>query len=246
MVRSLVIGAIAFAGTLLGSLSGGSTSILTTPTWLVLGFPLATAIGADKIAGAFWTLLGSRNYLRHRAWDRKLLAAMVPLGLAGAILGTLATSRLPPGPLERVVGGMIVVVVAVVALRPRFGVEAGPPRLTRRVTVAGAVPFGFYEGLFGSGNSIFVTLFLAAGRGFDLPRALGHYYLMASAWCALAAISYGAQGFFDPALAVPATLGAVAGGYLGSRIGARRGAPFLRVVFVLAGLGLGGKLLLGR
>lgn len=246
MVRSLLIGAIAFTGTMLGSLSGGSTSILTTPSWLALGFPLPTAIGADKIAGAFWTLLGSRNYLRRRSSDRKLLAAMVPLGLVGAALGTLATSRLPPGPLERVVGGLIVAVVGIVALRPRFGVRAASPRLTHRVTAVGALPFGFYEGLFGSGNSIFVTLFLALGRGFDLPGALGHYYLMASAWCALAAVSYGFQGFFDPSLAIPATVGAVAGGYLGSRIGAGRGAPFLRVVFVLAGLVLGGKLLLGR
>jgi uncharacterized membrane protein YfcA len=38
----------------------------------------------------------------------------------------------------------------------------------------------------------------------------------------------------------------MAGGYLGSRIGSRQGVGFVRVVFVLAGLGLGLKLLLGR
>jgi uncharacterized protein len=246
MPRALVIAAIAFTGTMLGSLSGGSTSLLTTPSWVALGFPLPAAIGADKIAGAFWTLLGSRNYLRRSAPDRRLALGMVIFGLGGVVLGTLATANLPPGPLQRVVGGIIVAVVIVVALRPRLGVEAGPPRLSRRATVAASVPFGFYEGLLGSGNSIFVTLLLAGGRGLDLPRALGHYYLVASAWCAVAAISYAAQGFFEPRLAVPATLGAIAGGYLGSRIGARRGAPFVKVVFVLAGVILGGKLLLGR
>ena len=246
MAHPLVIAAIAFGGTLLGSMSGGSTSLLTTPSWLALGFPLPTAIGADKIAGAFWTLLGSRNYLHDRPVDWRLIGGLAASGLGGAALGTLATANLPAAPLERIVGGIIVTVVLLVALRPRFGVDPGVPRWSRPATMGVGLPFGFYEGLLGSGNSIFVTLTLAWARGFDLPRSLGHYYLVASAWCALAAISYAAQGFFDASLALPATLGAIAGGYLGSRIGSRRGAPFLKVLFTLAGVVLGGKLLLGR
>jgi uncharacterized membrane protein YfcA len=237
---------VAFASTLLGSMSGGSSSLLTTPSWLALGFPLPTAVGADKIAGTVWTLLGARNYLRDRAVDAKLVAGMIAVGVVGAFFGTLVTTAVDPAVLRRVVGGLIVGAVILVLARPAVGRVERPARLSRAAMSAAALPFGFYEGLLGSGNSIAMTLLLAGGRGFDLLSALGHYYLIAAAWCGFAAAAYFFHGDQRAALAVPAALGAMAGGYLGSRIGSRQGVGFVRVVFVLAGLGLGLKLLMGR
>src|SRR5262249_14423767 len=115
----------------------------------------------------------------------------------------------------------------------------------RGTVAAAALPLGFYEGLLGSGNSIVATLLFAVGRGFDLLTALGHYYVLAAVWCAFAAVAYWAQGQFNLALTIPVTLGAIAGGYLGSRIGSARGVGFVRGIFIVAGIVLGLKLLLG-
>jgi hypothetical protein len=243
--RPLLVFGIAFAATLLGSMSGGSTSLLTTPTWLALGYPLPTAVASDKLAGTFWTLVGARNYLHRREIDRPLLAWMVGLGMIGAVAGATVTASVDPAKLKRVVGLLILMVVLGVALRPRFGAAESLPRLPRAVVIGLALPLGFYEGLLGSGNSIGVTLLLCFGRGFDLLRGLGHYYVMAAAWCAIAAISYGLHGYFDAALALPATAGAIGGGYLGSRLGSRFGVDVVRAIFLLAGVTLGLKLLVG-
>lgn len=243
--RAVIVAAIAFGATLLGSMSGGSSSLLTTPAWLALGFPLPAAVAADKVAGTFWTIVGARNYLRGRTVDRTLLAGMVALGVLGAVAGANFTSSVDPERLKRVVGGMILLVVATIAVRPRIGAAPAPPRLPRPVVMAAALPLGFYEGVLGSGNTIMTSLLLTFGRGFDLLGALGHYYAMASAWCAMAALSYWRAGHLDPALALPAATGAVAGGYLGSRLAARFGSTAVRGIFILAGLGLGAKLLLG-
>ena len=243
--KPLLVLAIAFAATLLGSMSGGSTSLLTTPSWLALGYPLPTAVGADKLAGTFWTLVGSRNYLRRREVDRRLLGAMVALGMLGAVAGATVTASVDPAKLKRVVGLLILLVVVGVALRPRFGAHESAPRLPRAAVIALALPLGFYEGLLGSGNSIGVTLLLCFGRGFDLLRGLGHYYMMAAAWCAIAALSYWFHGYFDFALAIPATAGAIGGGYLGSRLGNRFGVGVVRTIFLVAGVALALKLLLG-
>ncbi|HEX7025251.1 MAG TPA: TSUP family transporter, partial [Gemmatimonadales bacterium] len=89
------------------------------------------------------------------------------------------------------------------------------------------------------------TLLFCWGRGYDLIRALGHYYVLAFCWCALAAASYIAHGFADVALMVPATIGSCAGGYLGSHIASERGTGFVRGVFVAVGSAMGLKLLLG-
>jgi len=246
VLRAALIFVIAFVATLLGSMSGGSSSILMTPSWVALGFPLPVAVAADKAAGAVWTLLGSRNYLRGRPIDRPLLGAMVAVGIVGAFFGTRVMGSVRPDLLKRVVGGLILLMVGVVTLRPHIGAAAAPPRLGRGVVAAAALPLGFYEGLLGSGNSILASLLFSVGRGFDLLASLGHYYILAAAWCAFAAAAYWSQGHMDLTLAAPVTLGALGGGYLGSRIASARGVGFVRGIFVVAGVILALKLLLGR
>lgn len=243
--RPTLVFAIAFASTMLGSVSGGSSSLLTTPAWLALGYPLPIAVASDKLAGALWTVVGARNYLRDRTVDRGLVLGLAAAGIGGAYVGVRATMALDPALLARVVGAIIIVVVLLVAARPRFGTRTGPERLRRRSVIVAALPLGFYEGLLGSGNSIFTSLLLVGGRGFDLLQALGHYYLIASVWCGFSAAVYWSRGFFEPALALPAAAGAIAGGYLGSKVGNRYGVRVVRGIFVVAGLVLGSKLLLG-
>lgn len=102
-MRAVLVLLIAFAAALLGGMSGGSASALTTPAWLALGVPLLTAVATDKLAGALWTLLGARNYLTGRPVDWRLLAGMSSLGLFGAWFGALVTVRLDPEPLKRAV-----------------------------------------------------------------------------------------------------------------------------------------------
>lgn len=210
-----------------------------------MGVPLPIAVATDKLAGALWTLLGARNYLARRVVDWRLLAGMISLGLMGAWFGALVTVRLDPEILKRVVGGVILGLIGVMLLRPRLGAQPGPVRLSRPATGVFALPLGFYEGMLGSGNSLAATLLFCWGRGYDLISALGHYYVLAFFWCALAAASYMAHGYADAALMVPATIGSCAGGYLGSRMAIERGTGFVRGLFVVVGLALGLKLLFG-
>lgn len=244
-MRAVLVLCIAFVAALLGGMSGGSASALTTPAWLAMGVPLPTAVATDKLAGALWTLLGARNYLAGRQVDWRLLAGMIPLGLLGAWFGALVTVRLDPALLKRVVGGVILLLLGVMLLRPRLGAEPGPIRRSRPAVGVFALPLGFYEGMLGSGNSLAATLLFCWGRGYDLIGALGHYYVLAFFWCALAAASYIGHGYADPALMIPAIIGSCSGGYLGSRIASRRGSGFVRGLFVVVGLALGFKLLLG-
>ena len=244
-MRAILVFLIAFVAALLGGMSGGSASALTTPAWLAMGVPLPTAVATDKLAGALWTLLGARNYLAGRRVDWRLLGGMILLGLVGAWFGALVTVRLDPAVLKRVVGGVILLLLGVMLLRPRLGAEPGPIRLSRPAVGVFALPLGFYEGMLGSGNSLAATLLFCWGRGYDLIGALGHYYVLAFFWCALAAASYIGHGYADPALMIPAIIGSCSGGYLGSRFASRRGAGFVRHLFVVVGLALGLKLLLG-
>jgi uncharacterized membrane protein YfcA len=243
--RPALIFATALGSTLLGSISGGSSSLLTTAAWLTLGYPLPVAVASDKLGGTLWTVAGARNYLRGRPIDWSLVLGLAASGAVGAYLGARVTMALDARVVARVVGGIIVAVVLLMALRPTVGVEPGPVRWGRASVAGAGIPLGFYEGLLGSGNSIFVSLLLVGARGLDLIRALGHYYLVASVWSALSGAVYWSSGLFEPGLAIPAAAGAIAGGYLGSRAGNRFGVRVVRGIFVVAGLVLGLKLLIG-
>ncbi len=240
-----VVFAIAFGATLVASMSGGSASLITTPAWVLLGVPLPVAIGSDKVAGAFWTLPAARNYLRGRAPDWRLLAPMGVLGLAGAFVGTRVAVGLDPRVLRPVVGGLLLGLVAFAAFGRPVGREERPPRTRRGWAALLGVPLGFYEGLLGSGNSVVTSFALCGTRGMGLLRALGHYYVLAFAWCTFAAAVYVRGGWWDPRLALPSVLGSVAGGYAGSVLGARAGQRLVRILFLLTGGFFALRLLLG-
>jgi len=72
-VKSLVVILIAFGASLLASLSGGSSSLITTPAWVALGAPFPVAVAADKVAGMFWTVSAARTYLAKLAVDEGIV-----------------------------------------------------------------------------------------------------------------------------------------------------------------------------
>ncbi len=242
---SILIFIISFTATLFGSASGSSSSIIAIPCWLSLGFPLPTAIACDKVSATFWTALASRNYLSGKQIDFVLLAGLSVFGIIGAILGAHVTSSLNSFVTKPIVGSLVLAAILLSWLKKGFGVASTEPQLSRSACSALGLPLGFYEGFFGSGNSIFTSLALCKTRGFDLITALGHYYFVAFLWCMCAAISYSLKGFFNCWLIIPAVLGSIAGGQIGSMLGKRMGAALTKRLFTVVGIIFGLKLLIG-
>jgi len=240
-VKSLVVMLIAFGASLLASLSGGSSSLITTPAWVALGTPFPVAVAADKVAGMFWTVSAARTYLANLAVDRQLLMRMGVIGLAGAFAGAAIATSIDEQLLRRGAGLMILgaLILSGKSVRP-----SDRPTARRSAATALAFPLGMYEALLGSGNGILTSALLIRARGFGLPAALGHYYALAALWCALAAGVYFARGAFDWHLALPATIGAMVGGTLGARIGRKGGSKLIRPLFITMGLILAAHLLL--
>ncbi|TSK06847.1 MAG: sulfite exporter TauE/SafE family protein [Geobacter sp.] len=245
LMRFFTILSVAFLASLLSSMSGAGSAMLTTPVWLALGFPLPVAIASNQLNGAAWTPLAARNYLKGRPVDWALLRIMVVCGLAGAWGGTLIVRGIDAALLQRVIGSIILLLVAVVACNPALGRSEGEPLLSRGVTGLLAFPLGVYESFFGSGNGLFTSMLLAKGRGQTLVASLGCYYAIAFFWNCFAVAVYSAAGFADARLMLPSTVGSVFGAYLGSRLGRHKGHDWVRGLFVLLGGVLGLKLALG-
>ncbi len=244
-VSILFIAGVSFAATLLSSMSGGGSSMVTVPTWLFLGFPLPVAMATTMLSGTAWTLIAARNYLLGHKIDRRLLFGLIGFGLVGAYTATRVIITQDAKILKQVIGYLILGLVALVYIRRDFGLVSAEPRLSKIWTSLAGLPLGFYEAFFGSGNGLFTATYLSTARGFDLLQALGYYYIMAFVWCSFASLLYISGGYWNLSLMLPAVVGSVLGAQLGSRIGRRRGATFVKRIFIAIGGILGLKLALG-
>ncbi len=220
-------------------MSGAGAALIATPLFVLLGFPLQAVITSNCINGAVWTPLAARNYLREQTSDLYLVFGLILFGLLGAFFGTLSVLKLEESVLKMLIGGIIIALAVIMLLQKQLGLDESPPRLGRFTTSTLALPLGFYEAFFGAGNGIFTSLSLTFARGFNLLHALGTYYMLAFFWCVLAAVIYLSHGLWLPSLMIPAAIGSLAGGYLGSRIGRTKGTKFVRKWFIALGLVLG-------
>ncbi|MCM0081964.1 sulfite exporter TauE/SafE family protein [Geomonas sp. Red32] len=244
-VHFAVITSVAFFAACLSSMSGAGAGMVTTPVWLALGFPLPVVVASNQLNGAIWTPVAARNYLKGRTVDWRLVVLMIAVGLAGAYAGTTIIRGASQHILQRIIGGIILSLVVLVAVNPSLGKTEGEGRLSRGVTGLLAFPLGVYESFFGSGNGLFTSMLLVKSRGLILPTALGYYYLIAFFWNSFAVAVYSASGYADAGLMIPSTVGSLAGAYLGSRIGRRSGHAVVRRVFLVLGGILGTKLAMG-
>ena len=235
---------VAFVAALISSMCGGGARMITTPVWLMLGFPLPVVIGTNTISGSMWTLVAARSYLRGHAVDWRLVVLMVSFGLIGAFFATRLVVSADPKILQRVVGTLILGLVVLVSVQKNFGLEEKESRFSKVATGLCALPLGFYEAFFGSGNGLFTSTLLCSSRGLRLLEALGYYYLLSFTWCLFAACLYVCGGYFDFKLAVFSILGSVFGAAVGLKIGRKRGTKFVKGLFGIVGTVLGLKLLL--
>jgi uncharacterized protein len=243
-VLVFVVSAIA---AFLSSMSGGGSSVIALPIFLSLGisFPLATVI--NKVAGIFWLLPSSYNYLKGRKIDWRFLLSFALVGLVGVYLGVLIVLHINQRLLKTGVGIFIIVLVIYIALQKNAGIKtAGVCSRQREPLAYGiALPMGIYEGVLGSGNGIVFSAISFYVKGFDFMSALGYYFSISFIWSVFGSLVLISKGYFSLALVVPAILGSVPGAYIGSKYARYRGNRFIKIVFVVIGGILGVKLTLG-
>ena len=176
----LSIFALAFGATLIGSMSGGGSGLILIPIWIHFGYALPLAIATQQLSGIFWAPIASYNYLKFRPFDARLTSGMLVVGLVGAVLGVGTITRADQQLVKHCIGWIILALLVFMLLNKKSGIERGTARVSRSLTSLAAFPLGFYESFFGSGNGLFTAFLLIKARGFDLPTALGHYYLIAT------------------------------------------------------------------
>ncbi|AYC28575.1 sulfite exporter TauE/SafE family protein [Paenisporosarcina cavernae] len=220
--------------TTIGTLAGGG-GLISLPIMMLLGMPIHSAIGANKVSNSvssttsFLTLLRKKQITLKQAWW------IAPISLTGGVMGGLLANSFTSEQLSIIAIGLLLFAFATSFLgRNNFD---GTEILTRtKKSMAGLLGIGIYDGFFGPGQgTLMLFLFNHLRIGYVRSVALVRFATMSS--CIGAAISYIFSGNILWALTLCLMAGSITGAQLGVRIAEnlnpKHVKPILRVVTAL-------------
>jgi len=213
----------------------GSGSLITVPILILLGLPANVANGTNRVGVTFQNAVAVATFLRHGALDSSGAARLLAPAVLGGILGARLAVDLDEALLRRMIGGLMVVLLVVMLVRPERWLE--DTRAGRRARPWLEVPVFFAIGVYGGFIQIGVGIFLMAGlvlcAGYDLVTANALKNLIALAFTAAALVVFVVNGQVLWGLGLAVAVFQGAGAWLAARLAVRRGARFVRWVLIV-------------
>ncbi|PIE33920.1 hypothetical protein CSA56_09530 [candidate division KSB3 bacterium] len=215
------------------SIAGGG-GLIALPVILSLGLPTPLALGTNKLQGSFGTASASYNYFRKGNIRFQECYVGIIFTLVGAAIGTWTIQQLDPEFLTYIIPVLLLVIFIHTLFSPKLGYVEQAPKMSPNFffTVFGLI-LGFYDGFFGPGTGAFWIAALLVLGGFNMTKAVGLTRIMnfISNIVALCLFAMGGNILYSAGLCM--ALGQIVGAHLGSNLAMRRGAHFIRPIFLI-------------
>ena len=225
---ALLVGSGLIAGGM-NALAGGG-SFVTLPALIAAGVPSVPANATSSVAlwpGGF----ASAFVYRH---DQRPVAgmpfpAMLAVTLAGGVAGALLLMATPARLFDILLPWLLLVATLALAMSPHVGSwmrtrAAGHPTLT----LAGQFLLGLYGGYYGGAVGLMMLALWSLIDGGGIKALAGTRTAMVSAANSIAILCFAVAGLVHWSAALLVGAGALAGGYLGARIGLRLSPKIVR------------------
>lgn len=230
----LLLYLIGVTATTIGTLAGGG-GLISLPTMLLLGMPIHSAIGANKVSNtvssfsSFFTLYKRKQItLKDSLW-------LIPISLGGGITGGFIASQLSASNLY-VLAIFLLAFAFLTSFIGKGNFTGEEPLKLTRVSGPGLFGIGIYDGLFGPGQGT-LMLYLFSYLNIAYVKSVGLVRLATFSSCFGAAISYISSGVIIWPLTLALMAGSITGAQLGVRIAEKIKPqyvkPILRIVTAL-------------
>ncbi|MDW0117060.1 sulfite exporter TauE/SafE family protein [Sporosarcina thermotolerans] len=224
------IGAIA---TTLGTLAGGG-GLISLPAMLLLGVPIHSAIGANKVSNTVSSFSSFLFLLKHKQISLRESFWIIPVSLIGGVSGGYIATMLSEDRLY--IFAIILLSFAFITSFIGKGDFGGQEKLkVSKISIPGLYGIGIYDGLFGPGQGT-LMLYLFGHLKVAYIRAVAYVRLATFSSCFGAAITYILAGKIIWPLTLMLMLGSITGAQTGVRIAEKLKPkfvkPLLRVVTV--------------
>jgi uncharacterized protein len=235
--------AVVAAGAVAGGVNAvvGSGSLITFPTLLAVGYSPVTANVSNTVGlvpGGVSGMVGYRRELRGQ-WRR---CAILGVGTTtGAVIGGVLLLELPGAVFDAVVPALILLAVALMALRPSPKLHEGGDKMP--AGVASAFGTGIYGGYFGAAQGIILISLLRLCFHEDLQVLNAIKNVLAGLANLVAGILFIAVAHVAWGAAVLIAAGSTVGAQIGARYGRRLPQEVLRRVVIVYGVVVAGVLI---
>ncbi|WP_099351433.1 sulfite exporter TauE/SafE family protein [Fredinandcohnia onubensis] len=225
---------IGVCATTLGTLAGGG-GLISLPSMLLLGVPVHSAIGANKVSNTISSFSSFFYLLRKKELSLKESIWIIPVSLSGGISGGLIASRISAENMY-IVAIVLLLFAFIVSFVGKGDFTGNEPLKFNKISAPGLYSIGIYDGLFGPGQGT-LMLYLYNHLNIAYIRAVGLVRLATFSSCFGAAMTYIATGKMIWPVAIALLLGSFTGAQIGVRIAQKLKPqyvkPILRVVTVL-------------
>jgi uncharacterized membrane protein YfcA len=240
-VEILLVVAAALAAGLIDAMAGGGGLVMTPA--LFAAFPQSPhtdLLGTSKVASLSGSLSAITRYARHVELDWPLLRRAAAAAFAAALVGAWLATRVSPLRFRALVPVMLALVLVYTLLHRDFGQrERAEPRPRRTAhALAGAALIGGYDGFFGPGTGSFLIVLFIGTCGYDFLHASASAKVVNCAANVAAIVVFGVTSEIRWPLGLAMAVATLAGAQIGSHLAIRRGAAFVRVVFLVVVGGL--------
>jgi uncharacterized membrane protein YfcA len=238
--------AIIAAGMAAGTINTmvGSGTLITFPTLLFFGFPPLVANVSNTIGLVAGGLTGVHGYRSELTGASPTLRRLVPASFVGALTGAVLLLVLPESAFAAIVPVLIGAALLLVLFGPRLNAWAAARhpdhdstgrRVLLTVSVFGA---GMYGGYFGAAQGVLLVGIMSILTAVHLQQVNGMKNVLATVANAVAAVVFMLVAWdrIDWTVAALIAIGALAGGYVGARVGRRLSPKFLRGLIVVVGV----------
>ncbi|MCY0875537.1 MAG: TSUP family transporter [Firmicutes bacterium] len=213
----------------------GGSGVITLPTLLWAGMEPHFALGTNKFAGTAASSISSFNYIRSGNLYWPLLIVMIPFTFIGALIGADTVLAVNQHYLKLIIFIAIVLIALLTLWKKDMGKVNRFAGMRTRTSVLAAVialALGFYDGFIGPGTGSFLLFVFLTVFRFDFITAAGNGRVLNFTSNVAALGLFAIRGKVLYLLGLPMAAGMMVGAQIGSQYAVKRGATFIRPLFI--------------
>jgi uncharacterized membrane protein YfcA len=234
-MMKLVLFFCVFLAAFVDSIAGGG-GLISLPAYYAVGIPPHVALGTNKFSATIGTLFASVRFIKNKSveWKAALVAGVC--ALAGSAWGANMALLVSERYLQMVLLVLVPILAVFVMAKKDMGEhkEEMTGKKLLLVSVLCGLLVGAYDGFFGPAAGTFYTLAFASIVGMTMTKACGTTKIVNLCSGMAALVTFIINGKIDYSLAIPCTILAIAGNWLGSGLAIKNGAKLVRPVMVAA------------
>jgi uncharacterized membrane protein YfcA len=239
--HTLLLAAVPVTGFLAGFINtlAGSGSLRTLPILILLGLPANVANATNRVGVTMQNIVAVATFRRRGALPLEGSWKLIVPSVLGGILGALLAVDLDEQLLRRTIAVLMIVLIAVMLLKPERWIASQAARREPRLLVE--VPLFFAIGVYGGFLQVSVGLFLIAGlvlaAGYELVGANAMKNLIVLLFTVAALVVFIVNDQVDWTLGLLLGAGQAVGAWVAAHLAVERGAAFVRWAVIVIALG---------